>query len=287
VFENEDIDELKNFSDKIIFNSISRLNTFYDKVSHLDVGLRVNPSVSYSEYDLADPGRKFSRLGVKEKALSQDVFDKINGVMFHYNCENDNFKNYTLLLDYISKTYKDILLKLKWVNLGGGVLFTQKDYPIEEFSEKLKRFSDNYNIQVYMEPGEAIVQNSGYLYTNIIDIIHNEIDIAIVNSSIEGHMLDLLTYRCDAESEDNESGDYTYMITGNSCLAGDVFGTYNYGSKLKIGDTIKFTNTAGYTMVKKNWFNGLKMPSIVIKRLNGKYELIKSFNYNDFKYSLS
>jgi carboxynorspermidine decarboxylase len=131
-----------------------------------------------------------------------------------------------------------------------------------------------------------VITQTAYLITKVVDIVRNEIDIAIVDSSTEAHMLDLLIYRTPAKME-NVGGKYKYQIAGRSCLAGDIFGTYNFRKKLKVGDVIKIADAAGYTMVKKNWFNGLQMPSIVVKRLDGKVEVIKKFDYKDFLNSLS
>ncbi len=285
-FSKDEITELKQYADKIIFNSISQLKTFYSKINHLDIGLRLNPQVSYSDYDLADPARKHSRLGVTNYSSVLDIANLINGVMFHYNCENANFNNFSTLLDAISDTYSDLLFQLNWVSLGGGIYFTLDDYPLEKFSQKLKAFSEYFNIQVYLEPGEAVITNSVSLVTSVLDIVHNELDIAIVDSSIEAHMLDLLTYRESAVMKAPSFKKYYYMITGKSCLAADIFGQFHFNSPLKVGDKIHIIDAGGYTMVKMNWFNGLRMPSIVIKRLNGDYEQVKNFDYHDFKQNL-
>jgi carboxynorspermidine decarboxylase len=289
-FSKEDITLLKEYANKIIFNSISQLKTFYSEISHLDIGLRLNPRISYSDYDLADPARKYSRLGVIDYQSAFEVVDLINGVMFHYNCENEDFDNFSTLLDSISDTYGELLFQLDWVSLGGGISFTQDDYPLEKFSNKLKEFGDYFDIQVYLEPGETAITDSTCLITTVLDIVQNEIDIAIVDSSIEAHMLELLTYQEPAEikgaSQGASHGKYHYMIAGKSCLAGDIFGDFHFDSPLKVGDKIHIADAGGYTMVKMNWFNGLKMPSIIVKRLNGRYDLIKAFSYNDFKENL-
>lgn len=283
----EDIEELKKFSDTIIFNSISQLKMFHPVVQHMNLGLRINPQFSYSHFDVADPARKYSRLGVSDGKAILHVADLIRGAMFHYNCENDNFENFSSLLDTISTHYDKLLHKLKWVSLGGGFYFTKENYPIEQFAEKLKKFSQRFNVQVYVEPGEATITNSSYLVTKVLDIVHNELDIAIVDSSVEAHMLDLLIYRTSAKMDGTGNGKFPYMIAGKSCLAGDIFGTFHFTSPLNVGSIIQIADAAGYTMVKKNWFNGIQMPSIVIKRINGTYECVKKFTYNDFKDNLS
>lgn len=285
-FTKGDIKEIAGFSDKIIFNSLSQLKTLSSFGRNAKIGLRVNPRISYSHYDLADPVRKYSRLGVLDKKALLKALTLISGVMFHYNCENNDFGNFAKNLDFISDRYADALKRLEWVSLGGGFYFTQEGYPVGKFCEKIKEFSQRFNLQVYLEPGESAITNAGELVTTVVDIVHNQIDIAIVDASTEAHMLDLLIYRIPAKIKDG-SDRYKYMVAGRSCLAGDVFGTYCFKSRLKIGSIIRFSDSAGYTMVKKNWFNGLKMPAIVVKRLNGSTDIVRSFGYRDFVSSLS
>ncbi|MFN3966108.1 MAG: carboxynorspermidine decarboxylase [Endomicrobiia bacterium] len=286
-FSNSDIKEIKKYADTIIFNSVSQLKKFYKQVSSIKIGLRVNPLVSYSDYDLADPARRYSRLGITEKKTLIEVLPLISGVMFHFNCENDNFENFSSNLNIIEKKFGDIFEKLKWVSLGGGIYFTKENYPIKKFCKRLKDFSDKFKVQVYLEPGESVITQSAELVTKILDIVHNEIDIAIVDASTEAHMLDLLIYRTPAKINSSPKGKYKYMIAGRSCLAGDIFGTYYFDSPLRVGQIIKIQDAAGYTIVKKNWFNGLQMPSIVVKKLDGTLKLVRKFDYNDFKNSLS
>jgi len=286
-YSKDDIKEVSAFADKIIFNSISQLEKFLPYTRGSKLGLRLNPKVSYSQFDLADPARKFSRLGVTDRKSLSKILSKISGVMFHFNCENDNFKNFSSNLDYISHAYNDILKRLEWVSLGGGLYFTKDGYPLERFCKRLKEFSRRFKVQVYLEPGESVITQSAELVTKVLDIVRNKIDIAIVDASIEAHMLDLLVYRTNARMESNGRGRFKYMVAGRSCLAGDIFGTFRFKSRLKVGSTIKFSDAAGYTIVKKNWFNGLKMPSIAVKRLNGKVDLVRQFNYRDFLNSLS
>jgi len=285
-FSKEDIQEVSPFADKIIFNSLSQLDAFYSYARRRSkIGVRINPSVRYSNYDLADPARRFSRLGVVDKSHLLKSISRISGVMFHFNCENSDFKNLSSNLDYISEQYGYILRQLEWVSLGGGIYFTKADYPLDKFCMKIKEFSQRFGVQIYLEPGETAITESAELVTKVL--VRNEIDIAIVDASTEAHMLDLLIYRSSAKIHNTNSGRFKYMIAGRSCLAGDVFGTYNFKSRLKIGSIIRFGDAGGYTMVKKNWFNGLKMPAIVVKRLSGKTEIIREFGYKDFLGSLS
>ena len=286
-YSKEDVKKVNSFADKIIFNSIAQLEKFAPAGGDCSIGLRVNPSVSYSCFDLADPARKFSRLGVIDKRSLLKILPRLDGVMFHFNCENGDFKNFSSNLDRISRTYGDIIRHLEWVSLGGGLYFTQEGYPLEKFCKKLKEFSDHFRVQVYLEPGESTVTASCELVTKVLDIVHNRIDIAIVDASTEAHMLDLLIYRINAKIEKGAGGRFKYMIAGRSCLAGDVFGIFNFKSRLKVGQLVKFFDAGGYTMVKKNWFNGIAMPSIVVKRLSGSLDVVRRFDYRDFVSSLS
>lgn len=158
---------------------------------------------------------------------------------------------------------------------------------MDSFCEKLAEFSKKYDVQVYLEPGEAAVTRSAYLVTQVLDIVKNKMDIAIVDSAVECHMLDLLIYSSEAKIENSGNGPYSYMLAGKTCLAGDIFGSYKFNKKLEVGDLIAFADAAGYTMVKKNWFNGVSMPSIVVRRLDGRMELIRKFTYEDYVENLS
>ena len=297
-FAPDEIQELKKYADKVIFNSVSQLKRFYAELDGVDIGLRINPNISYSDYDLADPARQYSRLGVTDDASVMAIKHLLKGVMFHYNCENNDFYIFSQQLDFIAEKYHDLLHHLDWVSLGGGIYFTLEDYPLQKFAAKLKAFSEQFGVQIYLEPGETAITRSATLVTTVLDVVHNEVDIAIVDSSIEAHMLDMLIYRESAEvgkvehihrsteSDSHEYDNYHYIIAGKTCLAGDIFGEYDFNAPLQIGDRIHFADAAGYTMVKMNWFNGLKMPSIVIRRLNGQYDMVKTFDYSDFKKNL-
>ena len=286
-FSRDDINQIKKYADKIIFNSVSQLKMFHKDVKGLKIGIRINPQVSYSCFDLADTARKYSRLGTVDKKSVFSIANLISGAMFHFNCENDNFENFSKNIDIISNNYGSLLKQLDWVSLGGGIYFTKPGYPLEKFCRKLKEFSQKFGVEVYLEPGEAVITQSAELITTVLDVVHNNIDIAIVDSSTEAHMLDLLTYRINAKMDKPRYFKFKYMVAGKSCLAGDVFGTFSFGSRLKTGSVIKIKDTAGYTMVKKNWFNGLQMPSIVIKRLNGDLDVVRHFAYKDFLNNLS
>lgn len=287
VYSSEEVEAVRQFADKVIFNSVSQLKRFYNCVRALKVGLRVNPGISYSHFDLANPARRYSRLGVCNEHELQSAADLISGMMFHFNCENDDVENIAAALDQIGVKYALLLEKMEWVSLGGGIYFTKDWYPLERFCRILKNFSERYGVQVYLEPGEAAITCSTELLTTVLDVVHNEIDIAIVDASVEAHMLDHLIYRTNPRLSSPCPGTYPVMIAGRSCLAGDIFGSYQLEAGLKVGDEVRIADAAGYTMVKKNWFNGVPMPSIAVRRLNGTVELVRSFGYEDYLGSLS
>jgi carboxynorspermidine decarboxylase len=286
-FSESDIREARAFASKIIFNSISQLESFYDIARGISIGLRANPGVSSSHFDLADPARKGSRLGVKEMAAIERVVDKISGLMFHINCENSSLPAFSDILDHIGREYGTLLQKMEWVSLGGGIAFTDEGYPLDEFCDRLRGFSETFGVQVYLEPGDAAVTKAGYLVTQVQDIVQNDGSVAIVNAAVETHMLDNLIYREDARIVLPVGGSCRYTIAGNTCLAGDIWGTYNFPNRLDVGDFVIFADAARYTMVKMNWFNGVQMPSIVVRRLDGKVEVVREFVYEDFRTSLS
>ncbi len=283
----KDIEEVKTFANKVIFNSISQLDRFYDSVQGMNVGLRANPGISYSHFDLADPARTASRLGVKDRAEIEAVADKIQGIMFHVNCENTDFDAFSKIVDQIGEMYGELLKKMEWVSLGGGIAFTNEGYPLDKFCERLKKFATDFDVQVYLEPGEASVLGSGFLITQVLDTLKNEADIAIINAAVETHMLDNLVYKEDGTIILPEKGIHRFIVAGNTCLAGDIWGTYDFPTPLKVGDYIVFDNAARYTMVKMSWFNGVQMPSIVVKRLDGTVDVVREFTYDDFRKTLS
>ncbi|CAM5209094.1 carboxynorspermidine decarboxylase [Oligella ureolytica] len=285
-FADHEIDEVLANSDKIIFNSISQLERFEAKTTGKPVGLRLNPGISSSGFDLADPARQFSRLGEGDPERILSVIDRIDGVMIHNNCENDDFNRFDELLTQAEERYGAILQQLKWISLGGGISFTTPGYDLDKFCERLRRFAEAYDIQVYLEPGEATVRQSTTLEVSVLDTAFNGKHLAIVDSSTEAHMLDLLIYR-ETAPLGNDTGAHRYQICGKTCLAGDIFGEGNFDAPLKVGDRLSIGDAAGYTMVKKNWFNGVHMPAIAIKELDGSIHVVREFGYDDYVNSLS
>ncbi len=280
-----EIAEAVGYADKIIFNSIGQLERFGNQSAHIERGLRLNPRFSTSGFDLADPARPFSRLGEWDADRIAQVIDRISGFMIHYNCENADFDLFDQQLTRIEGEFGPLLSRVKWVSLGGGIHFTGDGYPVDALAARLKRFSERFGVQVYLEPGEAAITNSTSLEVTVLDILNNGKDLAIVDSSIEAHMLDLLIYRQPARLP--QSGDHAYQVCGKSCLAGDIFGEARFERPLAVGDRISVQDAAGYTMVKKNWFNGVGMPAIVLRELDGTERLVRAFSYDDYAASLS
>lgn len=281
-----EIDEVLANSDKVIFNTVGQLQRFEQPSQHHVRGLRVNPGVSTSGFDLADPARPFSRLGEHDPADIEPVAELISGFMFHNNCENADFDRFDQMLTQIEARFGHLIRRMEWNSLGGGIHFTGDGYPLDRFAERLKRFAGENEVQVYLEPGEAAITNSTTLEVTVLDTLHNGKNLAIVDSSIEAHMLDLLIYRESAKMDPND-GPEEWMICGKSCLAGDIFGEFRFPHPLKAGDRLSVQDAAGYTMVKKNWFNGVKMPAIAIRELDGSVHLQRDFGYDDFVSALS
>lgn len=300
-YSEDEIPEIVEYCDKVIFNSLNQLEQYKVQVQEKgrSIGLRINPEVGHSEYDLSNTVSKFSRLGVRHDLLPDNITDVIDGVMFHMNCENDDFISLGQQLDDIERRFATILPKLSWLSLGGGVAFTSDDYELDALCERLKLLAKTYGVQVYLEPGEASVTQSTSLVVTVLDKVENQLPTLIVDAGVETHLLDVLVYQFvpslegaqEIAEQDIEAalqqGQFVYRVSGRTCLAGDVFGTYVFKQKIEIGDELKFTDVAGYSMVKKNFFNGIKMPAICHKDINGKTQVVREFSYEDFRDSLS
>ena len=300
-YSEDEIPELVEYCDKVIFNSLNQLEQYKAQVQEKgrSVGLRLNPEVGHSEYGLSDTVAAYSRLGVRHDLLPDNISDVIDGAMFHMNCENDDFINLSKQLDEIEHRFATILPKLSWLSLGGGVAFTSDGYALDALCERLKLLAKTYDLQVYLEPGEASVTQSTSLVVRVLDKVENQLPTLIVDAGVETHLLDVLVYQFapvleDAEeiAEDDieealQQGKPVYRVSGRTCLAGDVFGTYVFNQKVEIGDELKFTDVAGYSMVKKNFFNGIKMPAICHKNIHGQTRVIREFDYENFRDFLS
>ena len=281
-----EVTEAARLADKLIFNSISQLKRLSNLCGKTPLGLRLNPGVSNSPYLLADPARPNSRLGESDPARIEQVADLISGVMIHNNCENRSLEQFSGMLDRIERTFGPLLKRLSWVSLGGGIHYTAPGYPLEALADRLRTFADRMQVQVYLEPGEAAVTGAATLEVTVLDVLERAKPIAIIDASIEAHMLDLLTYELPARVLPDE-GPWRCQLAGNTCLAGDIFGEFSFPHPLRPGDRISLQDAAGYTMVKKNWFNGVPMPAIAVRRLDGRIEMQRRFGYEDYRDSLS
>ena len=283
----DELAEVAGFADKVIFNSVRQLQTHLTAVRDLPLGLRVNPGVSYSHFDLADPARAHSRLGVTDDAELRAVSGDLSGLMFHFNCENEDFNALRAAVEVIADRYADVLQQMEWISLGGGISFTTPGYPVDPFSALLRDLAERFDVQIYLEPGEAAITGTAQLVTTVLDVVHNEVDIAVVDASVEAHMLDHLIYGTHPCVDAPSAGSHPVTIAGRTCLAGDVFGEYALAQPLCVGDEVRFADAAGYTMVKTTWFNGLRMPAIAVRRLDGTIDVVREFGYDDFKSALS
>ena len=285
-FADHEIEEVVAHCDKIIFNSISQFQRFEPFAGGNPVGLRLNPGVSCAGFDLADPARPFSRLGESDPARILPIIDRLDGVMIHNNCENKDFDRFDALLTEVEQRYGEILPRLNWVSLGGGISFTAPGYPLEAFCKRLRRFAQSHGVQVYLEPGEAAVRHTTTLEVSVLDTGFNGKHLAVVDSSTEAHMLDLLIYRETAPIGTGQ-GEHSYQICGKTCLAGDIFGEARFDQPLQVGDRISIGDAGSYTLVKKNWFNGIHMPAIAIRELDGSVRVVREFSFDDYVNSLS
>jgi carboxynorspermidine decarboxylase len=250
--------------------------------------LRLNPGVSYAKQDLANPARQYSRLGTQPAALSPDLLEGVSGGMFHMNCENADFFSIERIVQHISEEFGWVLHRLNWVSLGGGVAYTDDGYPLKKFATLLREFSAKHGVQVYLEPGEAVVTKTTDLIVTVMDVVENGRLTAVVDSATETHRLDALIYNEPPRiREASEAGAHEYFIGSSSCLAGDIFCSARFERPLQTGDRLHILDSAGYTMVKLNWFNGLRMPTVYCERETGTIEKINEFAYEDYVSAMS
>ena len=292
-FREEDFLEILSICDHIVFNSIRQLELFGPRAKQtgLQVGLRINPQVSTqpAEHAIYDPCAPGSRLGViieEFRKAPAELIGMLNGLHFHTLCEQ-NSDDLETTLNAFEEQFREWLPKMKWVNFGGGHHITRPDYDIPRLERCINRMSKGYGLTVYLEPGEAIALNAGYLHTKVLEVQHHEgaMDIAILDTSAACHMPDVLEmpYRPPLrESGQPQEKAYTYRLGGPTCLSGDIIGDYSFDTPLKEGQTLIFEDMAIYSMVKNNTFNGMPLPSIYLK-VGSEYTLVKSFTYQDFK----
>lgn len=293
-FKPQEIESIASISNHLTFNSPNQLNQFAKKAKeanpNISIGLRVNPEVSVAPVELYNPCGAFSRLGTKEQDITQEILNQIDGLHFHALCEEDASS-----LEHVLKAFEQkfgkYLKDMQWVNFGGGHHITKKGYDIELLITLLNNFKAKYpHLQLYLEPGEAVGWQTGSLVTTVLDIVHNGMDIAILDSSAEAHMPDtiIMPYRADVRgAKEANVLPYTYRLAGNTCLAGDIMGDYSFKAPLNVGDKVIFEDQMHYTMVKATTFNGINLPSIAILREDSTVEIVREFGYEDFKNRLS
>ena len=292
-FREEDFPEILKICDHIVFNSIRQLEKFgsLTRESKKQVGLRINPQISTqpSEHAIYDPCAPGSRLGVtldEFRKAPADLIALLDGLHFHTLCEQ-NSDDLETTLNGFEEQFREWLPQMKWVNFGGGHHITRADYDIPRLERCIERMSKGYGLTVYLEPGEAIALNAGYLHTQVLEVQHHEgsMDIAILDTSAACHMPDVIEMPYRPPLRDSgQPGEkaYTYRLGGPTCLSGDIIGEYSFDTPLKEGQTLIFEDMAIYSMVKNNTFNGMPLPAIYLKQ-GSDYTLLKSFNYADFK----
>lgn len=289
----EDFDEILSLVDHLVFNSFNQLAKYKARVRQssrpIEIGVRVNPEYSEIATDLYNPCAPYSRLGITRANFRPEEMDGVDGIHFHTLCEQ-NSDALAHTLPVFEEKFGPFLKGLKWINFGGGHHITRPDYDIESLIRSITHIQDKYQVQVYLEPGEAIALNTGFLVTSVLDIIENGKQLAILDTSAACHMPDVLEmpYRpMIIGSGEGGEKPYTYRLGGPTCLAGDVIGDYSFDAPLLPGDRLVFTDMAHYTMVKNNTFNGIGLPSIALSDLSGQTRVIKRFGYSDFRNRLS
>lgn len=296
-FRESDLKEILEISDHVVFNSFSQWRRFRDlalaaqqRRPELRFGLRINPEHSEGEVPLYDPCAPGSRMGVPASRFEPELLEGISGLHFHTLCEQD--------LPPLARTVKAVeekfgpwLEQMEWVNFGGGHHITQPGYQVDALIELITDFSRRHDVQVYLEPGEAVAIHTGVLVAEVLDITWNQLDQAILDTSATCHMPDTLEmpYRADIWGA-GEPGElaHTYRLGGMTCLAGDVMGDYSFAEPLRVGQRLLFDDMSHYTMVKTTTFNGIPLPSIALwDSRTDELEVVRQFGYEDFKTRLS
>ena len=289
----DEFDECLEICDHIIFNSFSQWEKYREKAlrSGKSFGIRINPehSTQGKDHEIYDPCAWGSRLGVTLENFQPQLLDGISGLHFHTLCEQ-NVDDLISTLEVVEEKFGKYLYDMEWVNFGGGHHITRDDYDVEALIKCVKDFRLKYDVKVYLEPGEAVALNTGFLVSTVLDIIDNGMKICIMDTSAACHMPDVLEvpYRPNIIGSGlvNEKA-HSYRLGGPTCLAGDIIGDYSFDQPLKVGDRLIFCDMAIYSMVKNNTFNGMNLPSIAIRDKNGSERLVKKFGYSDFKERLS
>lgn len=290
-YKEEEFEEILTYCDHIVFNSFEQLERFGKRAAEAgkSVGLRINPQYSTQErHEIYDPCAAGSRLGVTIEKFRPELLEYVDGLHFHTLCEQDAQPLHDTLKE-VERQFGEWLPKMKWLNFGGGHHITREGYDIALLEQCICEMKEKYDLEIFLEPGEAVALNAGVLLTKVEEIVENSIQIAILDTSAACHMPDVLempyrpTLQDGYEAEEKE---YTYRLAGPTCLAGDVIGDYSFEEPLKRGDTLTFEDMAIYTMVKNNTFNGMRLPAIVLEDKDGECRVVRQFEYEDFKMRL-
>lgn len=290
-YTDSDFEEILRVADHLVFNSFAQWEAFKARAvtAGKRCGMRVNPELSTQDHAIYDPCAPFSRLGVTRRNFREDLLDGIDGLHLHTLCEQGSDALIQTVAALEAK-FGDILPRMRWINLGGGHHITKPGYEIPALVSCIRRLKETYRLEVYLEPGEAIALNAGFLAARVIDVVENRMPIAILDASAACHMPDVIEmpYRPPLRGA-GQAGEkpFLYRLAGPTCLAGDVIGDYSFDHPLQTGEMLLFEDMAIYTMVKNNTFNGMKLPSIALLRTDGRPELVKTFGYSDFKNRLS
>jgi len=292
-YSEADIEELLGLVDHIVFNSFGQLRRFQERLRRaprpISVGLRVNPEYSETPVELYNPCRRRSRLGIRREAFEGESLEGVEGIHFHTMCEQ-NADVLERTVRVVEEKFGAFLPALRWINFGGGHHISRPDYDIDLLCRVVERIQRQYEAEVYLEPGEAVALNAGALVASVLDVVENEVPIAILDTSATAHMPDVLEmpYRPEVRGA-GEPGEkpHTYLLGGLTCLAGDEIGMYSFDKPLKPGDRIVFEDMAHYTMVKNTAFNGVRLPAIVLRRADGGIEIVRAFGYEDYRDRLS
>lgn len=293
-YRDDEFDEIMKYCDHIVFNSFNQWNKFKDKVKNfkdkkIECGIRINPEYSEIETDIYNPCFKNSRLGTTLDNFKEEDLEGIDGLHFHTMCEQ-NSDTLERTIKVVEEKFGKYLKDMKWLNFGGGHHITRPNYDVEKLIECISYMKNKYDLEIYLEPGEAVALNTGFLVSTVLDIVENGMQLGILDTSAACHMPDVLEmpYRPHIiGSGMPEEKKYTYRFGGPTCLAGDIIGDYSFDEPLKVGDKLVFCDMAHYSMVKNNTFNGINLPSIVLYKEDGTVQVIKEFGYEDFKGRLS
>lgn len=292
-YKKEDFDEICEICDHIVFNSFEQWNQYKGRVKSskksIECGIRINPEYSEIKTDIYNPCFRNSRLGVTLANFKPGDLDGIDGLHFHTMCEQ-NSDVLERTIEVIDKNFGQYIGRMKWINFGGGHHITRPDYDLQKLIRCVQYMKEKYDVEVYLEPGEAVALNTGFLVAKVLDVLHNGMDIAILDTSAACHMPDVLEmpYRPEIIGAKNPNELVcTYRLGGPTCLAGDIIGDYSFDKPLKPGDILIFCDMAHYTMVKNNTFNGINLPSIATFNEKDGIKIIKEFGYSDFKGRLS